>query len=270
VEDISVAIIGKPNVGKSTLFNKILNKNISLIDNIPGTTKDIIEQRIFYKNNSFLIFDTGGLKKKSKSKSEEQTYITKNTLQAIYKSNIVFFLVEANAGLTKADKQICRFILDKGKGLVFIINKIDLTENSREVVKEYFYSNVDLFDDALLHEPVSMNSVISGFPNKIFELALEIFRNSNKNINSKFLNIVIQNLVLKNRIPISNKYRPKIKFIKQVSTSPMIFKVFGSQLNKISHDYKRYLCKGILKKTNIKGVRVFLKFISAKNPYVAN
>jgi GTP-binding protein len=183
---------------------------------------------------------------------------------------LFFFLVEANAGLTKADKQICRFILDKGKGLVFIINKIDLTENSREVVKEYFYSNVDLFDDALLHEPVSMNSVISGFPNKIFELALEIFRNSNKNINSKFLNIVIQNLVLKNRIPISNKYRPKIKFIKQVSTSPMIFKVFGSQLNKISHDYKRYLCKGILKKTNIKGVRVFLKFISAKNPYVAN
>jgi len=121
-----------------------------------------------------------------------------------------------------------------------------------------------------LHEPVSMNSVISGFPNKIFELALEIFRNSNKSINSKFLNIVIQNLVLKNRIPISNKYRPKIKFIKQASTSPMIFKVFGSQLNKISHDYKRYLCKGILKKTNIKGVRVFLKFISAKNPYVTN
>jgi len=270
VEDISIAIIGKPNVGKSTLFNKIFSKNLSLVDNIPGTTKEIIEQRIFYKNNSFLIFDTGGLKKKSKSKSKEQTYITRNTIQAIYRSNIVFFLVEANAGLTKADKQICRFILDKGKGLVFIINKIDLAENSREVEKEYYYYNVDLFDDALLHEPISMNSVTSGFPNKIFELALEIFRKSNKNINSKFLNIVIKNLVLKNRIPITHKYRPKIKFIKQVSTSPMIFKVFGSQLNKISHDYKRYLCKGILKKTDIKGVRVFLKFISAKNPYVTN
>jgi len=270
VEDISVAIIGKPNVGKSSLFNKILSKNISLVDNIPGTTENIIEQRIFYKNNSFLIFDTGGLKKKSKSKSKKQIYITKNTIKAIYKSNIVFFLVEANAGLTKTDKQICRFILDKGKGLVFIINKIDLVENSREVVKEYYYSNIDLFDDALLHKPISMNSIISGFPNNIFELAMEIFSNSNKNINSKFLNLVTQNLVLKKRIPISNKYRPKIKFIKQVSTSPMIFKVFGSQLDKISHDYKRYLCKGILKKTNIKGVRVFLKFISAKNPYTEN
>ena len=125
---ITLAIVGKPNVGKSTFFNKVLNKDLSPVSEIPGTTTDLFIDNITYKNRTFKLIDSGGLKRKGKSKSDEQQYITKESLKAIYLADVVLFMIEADKEFTKTDKQICRLVLDKGKGLIFVINKIDLVD----------------------------------------------------------------------------------------------------------------------------------------------
>ena len=129
---ITLAIVGKPNVGKSTFFNKVLNKDLSPVSEIPGTTTDLFIDNITYKNRTFKLIDSGGLKRKGKSKSDEQQYITKESLKAIYLADVVLFMIEADKEFTKTDKQICRLVLDKGKGLIFVINKIDLVDELKK------------------------------------------------------------------------------------------------------------------------------------------
>ena len=133
---ITLAIVGKPNVGKSTFFNKVLNKDLSPVSEIPGTTTDLFIDNISYKNRTFKLIDSGGLKRKGKSKSDEQQYITKESLKAIYLADVVLFMIEADKEFTKTDKQICRLVLDKGKGLIFVINKIDLVDELKKIKNE--------------------------------------------------------------------------------------------------------------------------------------
>ena len=100
---ITLAIVGKPNVGKSTFFNKVLNKDLSPVSEIPGTTTDLFIDNISYKNRTFKLIDSGGLKRKAKSKSDEQQYITKESLKAIYLADVVLFMIEADKEFTRVD-----------------------------------------------------------------------------------------------------------------------------------------------------------------------
>ena len=135
---INISIVGKPNVGKSTFFNKIFSKNISKVADEPGTTKDVISESFLFGNEELVFHDTGGLKKKAKSKDENQSYITKECLTAINNSSIVIFMMDANDKFTKNDKQICRMILNKFKTLIVIINKADLIKDEIKTRTKYF------------------------------------------------------------------------------------------------------------------------------------
>ena len=264
---ITLAIVGKPNVGKSTFFNKVLNKDLSPVSEIPGTTKDLFIDNISYKNRIFKLIDSGGLKRKGKSKSDEQQYITKESLKAIYLADVVLFMIEADKEFTKTDKQICRLVLDKGKGLIFVINKIDLVDELKKIKNEYIFYIKNLFSDALLSDPFSICSLKLDFPKKIFDEVISIHSRLRKNFDHKDLNQALQEAINRNKIPVYSKFRPKIKYIKQVSARPIIFKIFGNQANKLSLDYQKYLAKSLSKKFNIKGFKIFLKFISAENPF---
>lgn len=264
---ITLAIVGKPNVGKSTFFNKVLNKDLSPVSETPGTTTDLFIDNVLYKNRNFKLIDSGGLKRKGKSKSDEQQYITKESLKAIYLADVILFMIEADKEFTKTDKQICRLVLDKGKGLIFVINKIDLVNELKKIKNEYIYYIENLFSDALLAEPFSICSLKLKFPKKIFDEVISIHSRLRKNFDNKDLNKALQEAINKNKIPVYSKFRPKIKYIKQVSTRPIIFKIFGNQANKLSLDYQKYLAKSLSRKFNIKGFKIFLKFVSAENPF---
>ena len=264
---ITVAIVGKPNVGKSNFFNKVAKKEISPWSEIPGTTKDIFIEEITFKNRKFRVIDSGGLKRKAKSKSDDQQYITKESLKAIELSDIVFFMIEADKDFTKTDKQICRLVLDKGKGLIFIVNKIDLVDELKKIKDEYVYNIKNLFSDAILDKPYSICALNLDFPSNIFSAAISIYKNLKNHYDNKILNSTLKSIVEQNKIPIYSRFRPKIKYIKQVSSRPIIFKIFGNQVNKISLDYQKYILKNLCKKLNIRGFKIFLKFISSENPF---
>ena len=214
---ITLAIVGKPNVGKSTFFNKVLNKDLSPVSDIPGTTKDLFIDNVSYKNRTFKLIDSGGLKRKGKSKSDEQQYITKESLKAIYLADVVLFMIEADKEFTKTDKQICRLVLDKGKGLIFVINKIDLVGELKKIKNEYIYYIKNLFSDALLTEPFSISSLKLEFPKKIFDEVISIHSRLRKNYDNKDLNQALQEAINKNKIPVYSRFRPKIKYIKKMS-----------------------------------------------------
>ena len=197
---ITLAIVGKPNVGKSTFFNKIIKKELSPVSEVPGTTKDLFIENITYKNRIFKIIDSGGLKRKAKSKSNEQKYITQESLKAIHQADIVLFMIEADKEFTRTDKQICRMVLDKGKGLIFLINKIDLVDELKKIKNEYVYYIKSLFADASIADPISMCSLKLEFPKKIFDQAINIHNLIRKNFGTKELNSALNSIIEKNKI----------------------------------------------------------------------
>lgn len=263
----NICIVGKPNVGKSTFFNKIFSSNISKVANEPGTTTQVIEKSILYKNTKFILLDTGGLKKKSKSKDDKQNYITKECLSAINKSSIVIFMVDANDKFTKNDKQICRLILNKLKSLIVIVNKSDLIKNeykSRVNYFNFFFQNI--FSDIQI-KPIFYSSISNKSADFVLKLIYELDNNSKYLIDNKKLNIFLKKINDTHRAPYKGKFRPTIKFLKQVNAQPLILKAFGTHLKAINKDYKNFFLKNFLAHFNIFNKVVIIKFINNENPF---
>lgn len=264
---IHISIVGKPNVGKSTFFNKIFSENISKVADEPGTTTDVVSKSFIYKNNELMFHDTGGLKKKAKSKSDDQSYITKECLRAINYSSIIIFMMNANDKFTKNDKQICRMILNKLKTLIVVINKADLIKDEIKTRTKYFnFYFENLFSDILI-KPNFFSSTkeknVENFIKKICNLELS----SNIMINNNKLNIFLKEANDSHRAPHKGKFRPKIKFLKQVNSKPFILKAFGTRLKSINKDYKNYFLKKFLAYFNIYNKVVIIKFVNNENPF---
>ena len=263
----NVAIVGKPNVGKSTFFNKLFSANISKVSNEPGTTKSIVEKSLIYKNNKIVFLDTGGLKKKSKSRDGNQSYITKECIAAINKSSIVIFMMDASDMFTKNDKQICRMILNKLKSLIVIINKADLIKKEIKIKNKYFnFYFENLFSDILI-KPYFFSCYENRNTEFLIKQICSLVDSSNKFIDNKKLNIFLQNINDSHKAPHKGKFRPKVKFLKQVSDFPFILKAFGSRLQAINKDYKNYFLKKFLSYFNIYNKVVVIKFVNNENPF---
>lgn len=264
---LNVAIVGKPNVGKSTFFNKIFSSNISKVSDLPGTTKEVISKTINYENLEINILDTGGLKKKSKSQNPNQSFITRECLSAINKSSIIIFMIDASDDFTKNDKQICRMILNKLKTLIVVINKSDLVKNSIKEKTRYFnFFFENLFSDILI-KPYFFSSVESKNTDFFLKKIINLFSSSQNFIDNKKINNFLQNINNSHKAPLKGKFRPKVKFLKQVNSNPIILKAFGTRLKGIQKEYKNYLIKKFLNEFKIVNKVAIIKFINNENPF---
>ena len=264
---VDVAIVGKPNVGKSTFFNRIFDSNISKVANLPGTTKEVVAKTLLYKNLEIFFYDTGGLKKKSKSNNKNQSFITKEFLQAINKSSIVIFMMDAQDPFTKNDKQICRMILNKLKTLIVVINKVDLIKDEIENKTKYFnYYFKNLFSDILI-KPYFYSSTRDKNINIFLNQIEKLYNFSKFMFDNKKLNIFLKLINDSHKAPFKGNFRPTIKFLKQVNSDPIILKAFGTRLLGINNEYKNFLVKRFLSFFNIFNKIVIIKFINNKNPF---
>ena len=268
MDEISVLIIGKPNVGKSTLFNNLSEDNISLVDDNPGTTVLPHTTKIKFKDIIINLVDAGGLKKKSKSHDKKQKLITKETLKILKHSDIVLFLTEANSEFTKNDKQIFRLVLNKLKDFIIVVNKIDLIEKSKfSKVKRYFtYFFENTFSDILI-KPLFFSAKENNEKDFFFKKIYNLNETKKNIIKNKELNSFINNIKSFNIPAQKGQFRPTIKFIKHVNTKPQIFKIFGNRLQKLNSDYKKYMLKQIINKFELYNQVVIIKYISNKNPF---
>jgi len=263
----NVCIIGKPNVGKSTIFNKILGKNISDVSEISGTTVHPIISPKEFNNLNINLIDLGGLKKKSKSHDNKQKLITSYTIKQLNMSKVVFFVLDGSDVITKNDKQLFRLILNKLKSVIVIINKTDLIKENLKKKENYFKFFFDKNYPNILLKPIFMSALKNVKREFLLKKIYEIYYNSKNLIKNKDTNDVLKNILDKHQPVFSKNSRPVIKFLKHVNTNPIIFKAFGNKLTSLGKDYKNFFIKQVLLQLKIYNQVAVIKYLNNKNPY---
>ncbi len=262
-----VSIIGKPNVGKSTIFNKLVGSNISFVSDISGTTVYPISYLSEYNNLNINLIDLGGVKKKSKSHSSKQKLITSHTLERLKKTDLVFFVMDGSDNITKNDKQLFRLILNKLKNVLVIINKTDLIKEHLKKKENYFKNYFDTNFPNILLKPIFISALKNVKKDFLLNKVVDIYKKSNLIFKNNEVNNALKQILNKHQPVFSKKSRPVIKFIKHVNSKPMIFKAFGNKLTSLSKDYKNYFIKQLLINLKIYNQIVVIKYLNNKNPY---
>lgn len=242
-----LAVVGRPNVGKSSLVNALLGEERSLVDNEAGTTRDAIDSLWQYKDESFLLIDTAGLRRKGKVEDKVEYYSTVRALRAIKRADVAVLVLDAESGVVSQDKKIAGYVLDQGKASIILVNKWDLVEQSREgaregqIVKDIVHAlkqEMDFVD----YSPVLFISALKGTGlQDVPEAILEVSREYARKIETPLLNRVLQD-AFAFRPPPSFKGRTlKLFYAAQCGTKPptILLKVNSSKL--VHFSYKRYL-----------------------------
>ena len=255
-EDYSISIVGMPNVGKSSLLNAIIQKDQAIVSNIAGTTRDSIDSTIKWHGKNVKIVDTAGLRKKSKVDDDIEFYSSLRAMDSLIRSNIVLLVVDVEKGFTKQEKSIAKEVIKKGKRMVILVNKWDLTSEkdiSADLYKENMYNE---FKD-LQHYPIIFVSALTKRRiSNILEETWEVFKKQNEKLSTKKLNEWLEKSVRNYPPPAAQGKSIKIKFVEQVQYSPPIFALFSNYPKLISIQYLRYLHNQLRDSFDLKGITI--------------
>lgn len=260
-EGPTLALIGRPNVGKSSLLNTMLGKQQALVSERAGTTRDIGRAVINYHQQPVTLLDTAGLRRRGKVEKGVEQYSALRTLAAISQADICVLVMDATELAVAGDQHIAGQVLEAGKGLILVVNKWDAVE--KETGTQEYFTRKLVHNFAFAHwAPLVYTSATQGLNiTKIFELTRQIYQRRQTEIPTGELNRLITKLTdrqppagLKNR-------QPKIKYAAQVDTSPPTFRVFSSYASLIHFSYQRYLENGLREAYDFTGTPIKLEFV---------
>jgi GTP-binding protein len=266
-DNFNVCIVGKPNVGKSTIFNKILGSDISKVSDVSGTTVYPVSSYEKINDININLIDLGGLKKKSKSHENKQKIITSETINQILLSDVILFILDGSDDITKNDKQLFKLILNKLKNVIVIVNKTDLIKDNIKKKENYFKYFFDKNYPNILVKPIFISAKKSVRKEFLLKKIYDIYINSKNIMNNKDVNFVLKKILQKQQPNFANKSRPTIKFLRHVNSNPMIFKAFGNKLTSLKKDYKNFFLKQVLINLKIYNQIVVIKYLNNKNPF---
>ncbi|MBR3131211.1 ribosome biogenesis GTPase Der [Candidatus Saccharibacteria bacterium] len=236
-ESITIALIGRPNVGKSSLFNSLAKKQQAIVSSRQGTTRDINRVEVKFKGRSLTILDTAGLRKPGKREVGIEKFSAIRTLSAIEESDICALLVDATEYHSKLDQSLAGQIIEAGKGIIVVLTKTDLVNNTDKILDELEYDfNFIPFAPVLLTSSETGSNVT-----KLFDLALEIDEARHAELKTSDLNKVLNQAILEHAPAGLNNTRPKPKYIVQTDTCPPWFVVHGHGLSTLHWSWKRFL-----------------------------
>lgn len=252
---IKIAIVGKPNVGKSSLLNKITRKERSIVSNIPGTTRDIIDESITYKNHEFRFLDTAGIRKKSKVSEDIEYYSVNRSIKAINEADITLLVIDSLEDVSEQDKKITDQIVKNGKGLIVLFNKMDLYDNSDEAIRKR-REILDFKFPQIGYAPTLAVSAVTGKGiGSLLEKILLVKGNLNRKITTSKLNAFIQDVV-KQYQPSSKKGVLRISYGVQTSVAPVEFIFFLNNVSLIGDNYRRYISNRLREYFHYEGVPI--------------
>jgi len=244
---IRIAILGKPNAGKSTLTNHLTGKDSSIVSPIPGTTRDVIEGRFLYNKREYRVLDTAGIRRKNKVVEDVEYYSVNRAFHTIEESDIIYLLIDVQEGLTEQDKKITQQIVNKGKGVILVLNKWDTTDGTKETWDKTV-ERVRFMFPILNFAPVMAVSGLKGTGlDKLLEETEKVYRQLTKRVETSQLNESLRIWMDFNPIPTVKSKRYKILYITQVTTHPVKFIVFVNRENGFPDSYSRYVMNQIRK-----------------------
>ena len=247
VEEIRIAIVGRPNVGKSSLLNAFMGEVRAIVSDIPGTTRDAIDTQLEYAGERFRLIDTAGMRRRGKIQGSVEYYMTHRALKAIERADCVLVIIDGSEGLTDGDKRAAKLAHDGGKGCVFVINKWDTKEppdgcpKKQSLLKKDFLRILRDQVPELAYAPACFTSAIeSAGLEPVLDTVIQAMENYSLRISTGQLNRIIQDATFER--PYSSKGRPfKIYYATQVGARPPSFTMFCNNPDLIHFSYQRYL-----------------------------
>lgn len=256
-----VAIVGKPNAGKSSLINKLLGEERVIVSNVAGTTRDAIDTEIVYNGTEYVFIDTAGLRRKSKIKEAIERYSIIRTVAAIERSDVVVLMIDAVEGVTEQDAKIAGIAHDRGRGLIIAVNKWDAIEKDNSTVKEYTKRVRDVLSFVPYAEIVFISALTGQRTKKIFDLLETVIQNHAMRIQTGVLNEILMEAVAMQQPPSDKGKRLKLFYMTQVSTKPPTFVLFVNKKELMHFSYQRYIENRIRDTFGFVGtpIRIFIR-----------
>jgi len=239
---IKIAIVGRPNAGKSSIVNSLLNENRVIVSDVSGTTRDSIDSRITYKDKEFIIVDTAGIRKKSKVEYGVEKFAVDRAIRSIRDCNVALLVLDAKEGISDQDKKIASTILEAGKGIIIAVNKWDLIENKNSGTINQFDKNLSNEIPFLEFAPkIYISALTRQRLPQIFEKAQEVWEQCTKRVSTGLLNKVMKELYALNPPSTVKGKRLKIMYTTQSNICPPTFVIFANNADLMKDHYKRYI-----------------------------
>lgn len=265
---IKIAVVGKPNAGKSSIINKLLGEERVMVSNVAGTTRDAIDTPFNYNGKEYLLIDTAGIRRKRSVPNESvELYSVLRSFDAIRRADIVVLVVDASEGLSEQDVRIAGFIHEEGKPSIVVMNKWDLIEKDSYSMNKF---NDQLKEDLKFMSyfvPVYTSALTGQRLGKIMENAEKVYENSRYRITTSMLNEILSNAVAVNEPPVQSGRRCKIYYMTQADVTPPTFIVFVNNKDLMHFSYVRYLENSIRNAVDFSGtpIRIILRSKSEKD-----
>lgn len=260
-ETPKLAFVGRPNVGKSSMVNALLKNERCIVTEIPGTTRDAVNSLLEYKNKTYELIDTAGLRKKAKVKENVEFYSNVRTDRALRECDIAIILLDAMQGFEVQDKRILREAARFNKGILLVLNKWDIVPdketNLYKEFEEYIYSQVP----TMRYVPIITTSALTGQRiEKIIDAAEKILGERSKKITTSELNNFIGKIIKERALPVKRGKQLKIQYATQVKQNPPVFKFFMNSPQELPPNYRRYIENKIREEYKFTGVPITMVF----------
>ncbi|MCT4544189.1 MAG: ribosome biogenesis GTPase Der [Vallitalea sp.] len=252
-----IAVIGKPNVGKSSLINKLLGEERVIVSDIAGTTRDAVDTLVKYNGNEYIFVDTAGLRRKNKIEKEGlERYSIIRTVTAIEKADIVVLLIDAVEGITEQDAKIAGIAHERGKGAIIAVNKWDAIEKDDKTMYKYL-NDVNATLSYMTYAPKIFISALTGLRiNKLFENIDIVIQNHALRVSTGVLNDVLYDATAMNQPPSDKGKRLKLYYMTQISIKPPTFIIFVNDRTLMHFSYRRYIENRIRESFGFKGTPI--------------
>lgn len=257
---IKFSVIGRPNVGKSSLVNALLNEERVIVSNEAGTTRDAIDTHFTYHGEEYVVIDTAGMRKKGRIYENVEKYSLLRSLKAIDRSDVCLLVLNAEEGIIEHDKHIAGYALEAGKPVVIVVNKWDTIENKDTAIKEFTTKIRNNFQFMPYAPIVFLSALTKKRIHTLMPQILKCYENSHKEIKTNLLNDVIMDAYTLNLPPSYKGKRLKIYFSKQVSTCPPTFDIQVNSKGLIHFSYERYIENKIRESFDFEGTPIVLQF----------
>lgn len=260
-DSLKIALVGRPNVGKSSLLNKLCNKERVIVSDIAGTTRDAIDEKVTYYGIDYTLIDTAGIRRKSKVEEFVEKVTIIRSFRAIKRADVVFILIDAIEGLTEQDKHIAGIANKNGKATVLIVNKWDLIKKDNKTMIMF---EKDLRDEMsfMNYAPIIFISALTGQRiGDLYRLADLVYTNAQRKIETSIINQLLREIIAFNPSPINKGRSLKINYSTQIKTAPPTFVLFVNNSRLMHFSYKRHIENKFREAFDFTGtpIRIYLK-----------